>query len=73
MIYETNQRDWVHDNKAITQGFRSMTICIKAEARVALIFPIFFLCQFLLLVFDLKACEKPASVQNRLPDQWRSP
>lgn len=49
MFYEANkgptQNYWVQDKKDVTQNFWGMMMCTKAEARLALIFPVFFLCQ----------------------------
>lgn len=49
MIYEANkepmQNYWVQDEKDVTQNFCGMMMCTKAEARLALIFSVFFLGQ----------------------------
>lgn len=49
MIYEANkgpmQNYCVQDEKDVTQNFCGMTMCTKAETRLALIFSVFFLGQ----------------------------
>lgn len=39
------QNYWVQDEKDVTQNFCGMMMCTKAEARLALIFSVFFLGQ----------------------------